>query len=209
MESRDTIEQILLQFPVCEYAFGQTESIPFSDKVIVICRTDCRRYGHCWACPPHAGNILENMQKVRSYKNYVLFSTVTEVADNMNFDLSMEAKRPHESITREVRRELQHSFPGRFYVLSASRRKEGGKDKTHAVFTASCEADRIDDIIIAIHNAGLELVTIHDRPEGSFLGSYNYIIEAENEAGISDNLLAKIEAIPEVHCLGSFNVLEK
>ena len=119
MKNRDIIEKILLQYPVCEYAFGLTENIPFSDKVIVICRTDCRRYGHCWACPPHAGNILDNIQKVRSYKNYVLFSTVTEVADNMNFDLSMEAKRPHESITRELCMELQDSFPDRFYVLSA------------------------------------------------------------------------------------------
>ena len=96
----------------------------------------------------------------------------------------------------------------RFYVLSASRLPEAGRAKTHAVFTASCEANRLDDIIIAIHDAGLELVTVHDRPEGSFLGNYNYIIEVKSGAGLSDSLLAKIDTIPEVRCLGSFNVLE-
>ncbi len=73
------------------------------------CRMDCRKYGHCWSCPPHAENNLVNIQKVCSYKSHVLFSTVTEVADNRNFDLSMEAKSPHEAITFALCRELQAS----------------------------------------------------------------------------------------------------
>lgn len=89
----------------------------------------------------------------------------------------------------------------RFYVLSMSQ-MEG----THAVLVVSCEADRIDDIIVEIHNAGAELVTIHDRPEGSALGTYHYILEVE---GVSDKLLKAIEAFPEVSYLGSFSVVEK
>ena len=95
----------------------------------------------------------------------------------------------------------------RFYVLASSRLKD--EAQTHAVFVASCEANRIDDIIVDIHNTGAELVAIHDRPEGSQLGTYNYIIEVENSAGLSDELLAELDAIPEVRCLGSFDVLVK
>ena len=95
----------------------------------------------------------------------------------------------------------------RFYVLSLSRPE--GDGRTHAVFEADCAANRIDDIIIEIHNTGLELVTIHDRPEGSELGHYHYIIEVENAAGITEEQLSRIETIPEVRCLGSFNVSEK
>ncbi len=95
----------------------------------------------------------------------------------------------------------------RFYVLSSSRNEE--RDRTHAVFVADCEANRIDDIIVEIHNAGLELVTIHDRPEGSHLGSYRYIIEVENSGGITEEVLTKIEQIPEVRCLGTFEMMEK
>ena len=95
----------------------------------------------------------------------------------------------------------------RFYVLSPFR-AEGGV-RTHAVFVAACGADRIDDIILRIHNAGLELVALHDRPEGSRLGSYYYLIETENRNGITEKQLRTINAIPEVRCLGSFNVMEK
>ena len=34
-----------------------------------------------------------------------------------------------------------------------------------------------------IRSAGMELVRIRDRPEGSRLGAYRYIIEVENEKG--------------------------
>ena len=97
----------------------------------------------------------------------------------------------------------------RFYVLSASRLEEQGEGQRHAVFVASCEANRIDDIIVEIHNAGLELVTIHDRPEGSFLGSYNYIIEVESESGVSGQTLETLGTIPELNYLGSFQMMEK
>lgn len=95
----------------------------------------------------------------------------------------------------------------RFYVLSSSRLAE--ENHTHAVFVADCEANRIDDIIIEIHDAGLEMVTIHDRPEGSYLGSYHFIIEVEKPEGITEKELEKIEAISEVRCLGAFDVQEK
>ncbi len=94
----------------------------------------------------------------------------------------------------------------RFYVLSFS--ASGGRHD-HAAFIADCGADRIDDLIIEIHKAGLELTAIHDRPEGSALGAYYYLIEAESEEGITDRQLEKITAFPEVRFLGSFDVREK
>ncbi len=94
----------------------------------------------------------------------------------------------------------------RFYVLSATPLKEDGKKQTNAVFVAKCEANRIDDIIVELHDSGMELVTIHDRPEGSKLGAYNYILEVEQESGISDKTISAVGAMPEVRCLGAFNV---
>ncbi|MBQ1291488.1 MAG: hypothetical protein IIY28_09090 [Lachnospiraceae bacterium] len=95
----------------------------------------------------------------------------------------------------------------RFYVLSASRLT--GQNLPHGVFVASCEANMIDDIIVAIHEAGLEFVTLHDRPEGSALGIYNYIIEVENPDGIREAQLDELSAFPEIRYLGSFDVLAK
>ena len=95
----------------------------------------------------------------------------------------------------------------RFYVLSSACLND--ESLTNAVFVAVCEANRIDDIIVAIHETGSELVTIHDRPEGSQLGSYKYIIEIENKSGISDKLVKQLESIPEVSFIGRFNVMTK
>jgi len=93
----------------------------------------------------------------------------------------------------------------RFYVLS-NERFAGG---TNAVFAVTCEANMIDDVIVEIHNAGLELVTIHDRPEGSKLGKYNYIIEVEVHDGISEKQIEKICGNTNVRFCGSFNTVSK
>ena len=69
--------------------------------------------------------------------------------------------------------------------------------------------EAIDDIIVEFRNAGLELVTIHDRPAGSYLGAYRYVIEVENPDDITEDILKKMEEFPEVRCLGTFDVSEK
>lgn len=95
----------------------------------------------------------------------------------------------------------------RFYVLSAAE-TEAGRG-TRAVFAAECEANRLDDIIVEIREAGLELVTLHDRPAGSSLGAYRYILEAEDPQGISAEQLNRLKELPELRYLGCFVSLEK
>ena len=95
----------------------------------------------------------------------------------------------------------------RFYVLAAE--EPEGEDFPRAVFVATCEANRIDDIIVEIHESGVELVTIHDRPEGSALGSYYYAIEVESEAGITQEQIDRISGIEEARLVGRLRSVEK
>lgn len=95
----------------------------------------------------------------------------------------------------------------RFYVLSKDAPEEDGA--TRAVFVADCEGNRIDDILVSLHDCGLETVTIHDRPEGSQLGRYYYVIEAENEAGITDEQINAVSEAEDVRFAGMFNAAEK
>lgn len=95
----------------------------------------------------------------------------------------------------------------RFYVLSRSLCGDAGL--TRAVFVATCEASRIDDIILCLHDAGLELVALHDRPEGSRLGRYHYVIEAENPSGVAQAQVEAALAMEEVRFAGCFNAVEK
>ena len=95
----------------------------------------------------------------------------------------------------------------RFYVLS--RQGLEGEGMTRAVLVATCEANRIDDIIVRLHEAGLELVTLHDRPEGSALGAYHYVIEVENPEGITGTQLGAVLDMEGVRFAGCFNSVEK
>ena len=95
----------------------------------------------------------------------------------------------------------------RFYVLS--REVLEGEGMARAVLVATCGAERIDDIIVALHEAGLEMVTIHDRPEGSALGAYHYVIEVENPDGIAEAQLDAVRAMDGVRFAGCFNAVEK
>ena len=95
----------------------------------------------------------------------------------------------------------------RFYVLSRQPLQDEGL--TRAVFVATCEASRIDDIIVALHDAGLEMVTIHDRPEGSALGNYHYVIEAMDEAGVTAAQIGAACTLEGVRFAGCFNAVEK
>ena len=95
----------------------------------------------------------------------------------------------------------------RFYVLAAQEPEGNGYPR--AVFVVSCRASRLDDIIVEIHDTGVELVTIHDRPEGSALGVYYYVIEVENEGGISQEQLDRISGLEGVRLIGKFRSVSK
>ena len=95
----------------------------------------------------------------------------------------------------------------RFYVLSRQDLEDEGL--TRAVLVATCEANRIDDIIVGLHEAGLELVTLHDRPEGSALGAYHYVIEVENAEGVTGAQLDVVRAMDGVRFAGCFDAVEK
>ena len=95
----------------------------------------------------------------------------------------------------------------RFYVLSLEQKE--GTDAERAVFVVTCEASEIDDIILRLHEAGLEMVTLHDRPEGSALGSYHYLIEVGNETGITGDQINALRGLDGVRFVGCFDAVEK
>lgn len=108
-----------------------------------------------------------------------------------------------EVLARDV--QITDANKTRFYVLSLNPREEGRR----AVFVAACEGNRIDDIIVGLHEAGLELVSLHDRPEGSRLGSYYFVIETEDGDGISREQIEAVLSFEGVRFAGCFDAAEK
>ncbi len=107
---KEYIENLILEYPVCEYVFGSPSDIPFSDRVFTICETDCKRYGHSWACPPHAGDLTANIERIKKYHHCLVFSTIWEVTDAWNFDACLEVRKQHEVMTREIRKKVLGHF---------------------------------------------------------------------------------------------------
>ena len=103
--------------------------------------------------------------------------------------------------------QLNDANETRFYVLSGQPPEAVGLKR--AVFVATCEGSLIDDIIVVLRDAGLEIVSIHDRPEGSRLGKYHYVIETEDETGITDTQITTVSALECIRYAGCFNVKEK
>ena len=46
------LEEALSGLPLYIYAWGEPESLEFSDRVRWICQHECAMYGTTWACPP-------------------------------------------------------------------------------------------------------------------------------------------------------------
>ncbi|MGX8705289.1 MAG: prephenate dehydratase domain-containing protein [bacterium] len=95
----------------------------------------------------------------------------------------------------------------RFYVLS--RDALDGESLTRAAFVATCAGGELDGILAALRDAELDIISLHDRPEGSQLGKYHYVIEVECAAGITDAQISTVCALNGVRFAGRFNAVEK
>ena len=90
----------------------------------------------------------------------------------------------------------------RFYVLSVS---EISKDKKERLaFIAKGNANSLPKLMSKIESEGVSLVAIHDSPQKTELGSYNYIIECADCSYESYEQIATTEGF-EYRFLGCFD----
>ena len=94
----------------------------------------------------------------------------------------------------------------RFYVVSRRANILVGYD--WAVFEASMPAEDLPDVLSMACVGGTELVCVHDRPEGSALGIYRYVIELERADGFTEEEIARIEGSGQLECLGRYARVE-
>ena len=50
--TKDEIESFITQFPIYQYQFLTPDEIEYNDRVRMICKKECPRYGTSWSCPP-------------------------------------------------------------------------------------------------------------------------------------------------------------
>lgn len=97
-----SLEQELLEYPILQYACLKTEQISFPERVRVICRQECPRYGTSWSCPPAVGTVEECRARCRQFPDVFVFSTIAEVRDITDMKETLGTRMEHEEITRQV-----------------------------------------------------------------------------------------------------------
>lgn len=100
--NREKLEQQLTELPLYQYAFMKSEELLFTERVRMICQTECPRYNTTWACPPAVGTVEECKNKCLAYPDLLMISTVTEVSDIENMEEALETRKDHEQITWQV-----------------------------------------------------------------------------------------------------------
>lgn len=99
---RQAIEEKLIDLPLAQYEYIDLHDLLFLDHVRYICETECPQYGKSWACPPAVGTVSECRERVLSYSEGFVFTTLREVADIANIEETLATRSEHEEITREV-----------------------------------------------------------------------------------------------------------
>ncbi len=114
---KETIEEFIYDYPVCEFYYLRPDELIFSDKVRYICEHECPHYGKSWACPPGIQDIESCIKECQRFENVFLFTSVASVPDCMDFDACLAARKDHEQMTHDIRKQFQLRF-GKVLALS-------------------------------------------------------------------------------------------
>ena len=68
-------EEFISQYPVYEYRILDTKELKTEERVRIICRQECERYGTTWACPPAVGTLEECRERLNRYDTMLLFTS--------------------------------------------------------------------------------------------------------------------------------------
>ena len=92
----ERFDQFILEYPIFEYRVIDPAEIKIYDRVRTICQNECQRYGSTWACPPAVGELVKCGEKIREYDKAIIFSSVAEVSDILNFEENLATRAAHE-----------------------------------------------------------------------------------------------------------------
>ena len=108
-EQQETIEALIAQYPVCQYAFLKPEDLTFPERVRQICESECPRYGTTWACPPGVGTVEECRKECLEYEDVILVTTLAEVEDTAILEETLKTREGHEEVIRALRKDLKEA----------------------------------------------------------------------------------------------------
>ena len=103
MMDKEQLEAQLAQLPLYAYQFITPGDLEFTERIRWICEHECPMYGKTWACPPGVGTVAECTGKCNQYRQCLMISTITEVADITDMEETLATRPGHEEVTNQVR----------------------------------------------------------------------------------------------------------
>ncbi len=166
---KNTIEKELLELPVMQYAWLETEDLAFSKRARAICRLECPRYAKSWSCPPGVGTVEECRRECAGYDGALAFTTIAEVQDAENMQEALATRREHEAVTRRIQAIFRKYF-----------------EKTLPLSAESCEyCERCaypdapcrhpEQRISCVEGYGIVVPTVAEKAGISFENGYNTV----------------------------------
>ena len=74
-----------------------------------ICKSNaCGKYGRCYMCPPDVGEVQPMMEKVRSFRDAVLYQTIHPLEDSFDYEGMVEAGARHAAVSQALQKTLKN-----------------------------------------------------------------------------------------------------
>lgn len=114
---QELLEARLSELPLYIYDHIDPRELEFNDRIRWICENECPMYGKSWACPPGVGTVGQCKSRCMGYRNCLMISTITEVADIADLEETLATRPEHEAVTNEVL-DILKELGAEPYVLS-------------------------------------------------------------------------------------------
>ncbi|MDR0450121.1 MAG: DUF2284 domain-containing protein [Treponema sp.] len=106
MEIQTAIEASLAG-RVHEIGVIETSGLVFSPELYAACRANvCGNYNKSWTCPPAVGTLEEQREKILRWTRALVFTTKFELEDSFDVEGMGEARRIHNSLTMDIRKQF-------------------------------------------------------------------------------------------------------
>ncbi|MCL2184812.1 MAG: DUF2284 domain-containing protein [Treponema sp.] len=96
-----------LKIPVHEWAVLPSSKIPFSPSLLDYCKTNaCGNYNKSWVCPPACESFEKQREKILSYREVLVFSTLHKIEDSFDYEGMTKGRKKHTFLTSEIKEKL-------------------------------------------------------------------------------------------------------
>ena len=117
MSVREQLEMELKELGISNIGVVPVTEVPFEPSLLDLCKQNhCGRYGTNWVCPPHCGDIEDNIAKAKAYEQMLVFQKVYRLEDSFDFEGMTAGKDDFKEINRKMVKYVHDSFPD-FWML--------------------------------------------------------------------------------------------